>query len=97
MRFYAGRPTIIWDMLDPAWLDRALDDLRARGYHPYLLFEKQEDLTFRQRFEATSSIGGLEWPPIAQLGQEVRIFDPLDYERFRRGEKIETDYVFTRR
>jgi hypothetical protein len=96
VRFYAGRPTIIWDMLDPAWLDRALDDLRARGYHPYFLFEKQEDLTFRQRFETTSRIGGLEWPPIAQLGQEVRIFDPLDYERFRRGEKIETDYVFRR-
>ena len=96
VRFYADRPTIIWDMLDPAWLDRALDDLRARGYHPYFLFEKQEDLTFRQRFETTSKIGGLEWPPIARLGQEVQIFDPLDYERFRRGEKIETDYVFRR-
>ena len=28
--------------------------------------------------------------------QEIEIFDPLDYERFRKGEKIETDYVFRR-
>jgi dolichyl-phosphate-mannose-protein mannosyltransferase len=97
IRFYAGRPTIIWDMLDPAWLDRAVDDLRARGYHVFFLFEKQEDLTFRQRFEANSKIGGLEWPPMAQIGQDVRIFDPLDYERFRRGEKVDTDYVFNKR
>jgi hypothetical protein len=97
VRYYAGRPTIIWDMLDPAWLDRALDHLRARGYRPYFLFERAEDLTFRQRFEAHSRFGGLEWPPIADIYREIRIFDPLDYERFRKGEKIETDYVFTRR
>ena len=97
VRFYSARPTIIWDMLDPAWLDRAVDDLRARGYHVFFLFEKQEDLTFRQRFEAASQIGGLEWPPIAQIGPDVRIFDPLDYDRFRRGERIETDYEFRKR
>ena len=96
VRFYSGRPTIVWDMLDPAWLDRAVAHFQQRGLRPFFLFEYQEDLGFRSRFESHGRLGGLEWPPAALIGKEIKIFDPLDYERFRKGEKIETDYVFKR-
>ncbi len=97
MRFYSGRQTIVWDALDPAWLDRSLDFLKARGYRPYFLFEHDEESQFRQRFAAQSRAGALEWPPYAQIDRDVRIFDLADDERYRRGEKIETDFVYSRR
>lgn len=97
VRFYSGRQTIVWDALDPAWLDRALDFLKARGYRPYFLFEHDEESQFRQRFAAQSRAGALEWPPYAQIDRDVRIFDPADDERYRRGERIETDFVYTGR
>ena len=93
VRFYSGRPTIIWDMLDAAWLDRAVEHYQRRGLRPFFLFEQEEDRGFRARFESSGRFGGLEWPPAALIGRQIKIFDPLDYERFRRGEKIETDYV----
>ena len=85
VRFYSGRPTIIWDMLDPAWLDRAVEHYQRRGLRPFFLFEQEEDRGFRARFESHSRLGGLEWPPAALIGREIKIFDPLDYERFRQG------------
>jgi len=43
VRFYSNRKTLAWDALDPAWLDRAIAYARARGYEPYLLFERWEE------------------------------------------------------
>jgi hypothetical protein len=97
VRFYSGRPTIVWDSLDPAWLDRALDYFRTKGYEPFFLFEFNEESEFRKRFGPTSRIGNIEWPPFAQIDRDVRIFALADDERYRRGEKIETDFVYTKR
>jgi hypothetical protein len=97
VRFYSGRPTIVWDSLDPAWLDRALDYFRTKGYEPFLLFEYNEESEFRKRFGPNSRIGNVEWPPFAQIDRDVRIFALADDERYRRGEKIETDFVYTGR
>ena len=97
VRFYSGRPTIVWDSLDPAWLDRSLDYFKAKGYRPFFLFEQDEESAFRQRFGPHSRVGALEWPPFAQIDRDVRIFDLADDERYRQGEKIETDFVYTKR
>ena len=35
LRYYAGRATVRFDILDPAWLDRAAAWLNDRGRHPY--------------------------------------------------------------
>ena len=70
--------------LDPAWLDRALDYVRARGYEPYLLFERWEEPDFRQRF-AGSALAALDWPPMAEVASQVRIYRPDDRERTCRG------------
>jgi hypothetical protein len=49
-RYYAGRATMRFDLLDPAWLDRAADWLQQQGRHPYVLVEDWEMPMFTSRF-----------------------------------------------
>jgi hypothetical protein len=92
VRYYGHRNTLVWDSLDPAWLDRAIAYLRTRGYEPYLLFERWEESIFRQRF-AGNPIAGLDWPPAAEIAGQVRIYRPDDRERYLRGASVPTEYV----
>jgi hypothetical protein len=92
VRYYGHRTTLVWDVLDPAWLDRAIAYARGRGLEPYLLFEPWEEPMFRQRF-AGSTIAKLDWPPAADIGAVVRIYRPEDRERYLRGEAAPTEYA----
>jgi hypothetical protein len=92
VRFYGHRNTLVWDVLDPAWLDRAIAYTRMRGLEPYLLFERWEEPIFRQRF-AGSAAGKLDWPPAAEIAGQVRIYRPDDRERYLRGEAAPTEYA----
>ena len=92
VRFYAGRPTLAWDGLDPAWLDRAVAFARAGGLEPYLLFERWEERLFRERF-ATSPLGALDWPPAVEIASQVRIYRPDDRQRYRAGNAVPTEYA----
>lgn len=92
VRFYAGLKTMVWDGLDPASLDRAIAFLRAKGYEPYLLFERREEPDFRQRF-AGSAVARLDWPPMAEVASQVRIYRPDDRERYLQGTLPPTEYV----
>jgi hypothetical protein len=92
IRYYGHRNTLVWDALDPAWLDRAIGFVRTRGYEPYLLFERWEEPNFRERF-AGSTIAKLDWPPAAEIAGQVRIYRPDDRERYVRGIGIATDYA----
>ncbi len=92
VRFYSGRPTLVWDALDPAWLDRAVAFLRARGFEPVFLFESWEEPRFRQRFPA-SSLGALDWPPAAEIAGRVRVYRPDDREKYGTGLQSPTEYV----
>jgi hypothetical protein len=92
VRFYGRRNTLVWDGLDPAWLDRAIGYVRMRGLEPFLLFERWEEPIFRQRF-ASSVIGQLDWPPAAEIGGLVRIYRPDDREKFLNGAAAPTDYA----
>ena len=96
VRFYSGRQTLRWSVLDPAWLDRAMAFLEAEGYRPFFLFELDEEAEFRQTFGPASRWGSLAWPPMADIDREVRIYDPADYDRYLRGETIATDDVWPR-
>jgi hypothetical protein len=53
IRYYAGRQTIRWDLLDAAALDTAIADLRAAGHEPFVVVDAGEDAPFRRKFEAT--------------------------------------------
>jgi hypothetical protein len=96
VRFYSDRTTLLWNNLHPEWLDRSLEFLRAEGYHPYFLFELNEESEFRKRFGGHSRLGDLNWPPIADINHEVRIYDPADYDRYMTGEPVRTDRVWTK-
>jgi hypothetical protein len=80
--YYSHHPTVSWDTLPPDALDRALAFLRQRGLTPFLLLDTAEEPLFRQRFEATSPIGRLDWPPIARVGRTIRVYDPADRDRY---------------
>src|SRR5262249_22497378 len=54
LRLYAGRLTLRYDVLDPAWLDRALTLLQSVGRRPYLVLDGDEVAAFRERFTGAS-------------------------------------------
>ncbi|MFM8534745.1 MAG: hypothetical protein ACKOEC_14370, partial [Acidimicrobiia bacterium] len=93
VRFHAGRDVVLWESLDPQWLDRALTWLRAKGLQPYLLFERREEAAFRDRFREHSEVGALDWPPRLDLNRQIRIFDPADRARYLAGEAYPTDNI----
>ena len=90
VQYYSQRPTVSWDTLDPNSLDRALTFLRGEGLTPILLVDTLEESAFRARFERRSSIGRLDWPPIARIGRTIRVYNPADRARYFAGATIET-------
>jgi hypothetical protein len=92
IRYYSGRLTLYYEWLEHRWLDDAVRELSARGYHPFIVLEDSEETPFRERFGALNKLGLLDWPPMAERSEPalVRIYDPVDQERFQHGETIET-------
>ena len=79
LRMYAGRLTLRFDQLDPAWLDRAVQFLADNGRHPFIVLEDGEVEMFRTRFGAVSQTGRLDWPPLGEFeGSRVLVFDAID-------------------
>ena len=97
MRYHAGRDAVLWDSLDPAWLDRAVAWLREQEREPFILLEEWEEPLFRQRFAAASALGQLDWPPRYEIRRQARIFVPDDRARYMRGERVRTEYILDER
>lgn len=93
VRYHARREIVRWDELAPAWLDRSVEWLRQHGMRPVVLVERWEEPFFRERFEASSRLGGLDWPPRFDIDRQVRIFDPADRAPYFSGEFIPTELV----
>jgi hypothetical protein len=77
VRYYSGRMVLRYDLLDPAWLDRALDALETRGFSIYALLEEWEEVNFRNRFATQQSTRMLDAGPRAiarSAGRTVRFF-----------------------
>ena len=96
LRYYAGRETLRSDVLDPAWLDRAVAWLIERGRHPYILVEDWEHPLFRARFGPANTLGDLAFTPaVAWQATRVRgwvfLYDPLrrDRQTLRPGAALE--------
>jgi hypothetical protein len=82
-----ARPTLRWDVLDPAWLDRAIAYLREQGFVPLIVTEAgDEDRDFRERFRG-SHAGALDWPPIGSSRslEVVRFFNSDDRHKWITG------------
>ncbi|HET9469025.1 MAG TPA: glycosyltransferase family 39 protein [Vicinamibacterales bacterium] len=83
LRYYSGRQTLRWDLLEPEWLERSLTFLREQGYRPLILLEDWEQPLFTQRFAGHTKVAALDWRPMATYSGEIRtdIFDPADQAR----------------
>jgi hypothetical protein len=99
IRYYSHRLTMNYEWLEPRWLDEAVSELTARGYHPLIALEEDEEAPFRERFAALNSLALLDWPPIAERREavRVRIYDPADRARFKAGGRIATRAIGTGR
>jgi hypothetical protein len=97
VRFYSSRVTLAWRALPADALDSALAFVRAHEYRPYLLIETGEQQEFVDRFQSKSPLGGLAWPPIVDINHMLRIYDPDDYLKYRAGERVTTERIWTKR
>jgi hypothetical protein len=73
VRYYADRPTLRWDLLNPEQLDHVLARLRAAGYEPFLVVDAGEVELFRERFASAGQRGVAQLTPLAALG-DAQIF-----------------------
>lgn len=93
IRFHGGREAVLWDSLDPAWLDRAIAWSRAQQREPFFVLERFEEEPFRHRFEHASPLGALDWPPRAEIDRQVRIYAPSDRDAYLSGRPVPTEYI----
>ena len=96
LRFWPGREVVVWDALDPEWLDRGLAWLAAGRRPAAIVMERWEEEGFRRRF-AGQTYGALDWPPRYAVDRRVRIFLPADRARYLAGQPVPTDTVFAPR
>ena len=96
LRFWPGSDVVVWDALDPAWLDRAVTWLGDLERLPAIVVERWEEEGFRQRF-AGQTYGALDWPPRYDVDRRVRIFLPGDRARYLAGEPVVTTTLFAPR
>jgi hypothetical protein len=79
LRLYAHLKTLRVDLLDRAWLDRAIAYLTSQGPSPYLVLEGSEVANFRQRFANQKAVALVDRPAVAVHSREVYVFstDPM--------------------
>jgi hypothetical protein len=94
IRFHADREAIVWDALDPAWLDRAITWSQSQGRAAFIVVERFEEPGFRSRFAAASPFGALDWPPRAEINRQIRIYAPADRATYMSGKPVPTEYVW---
>jgi hypothetical protein len=95
VRYHGGRPSVLWDAVAPAQLDLVVDSLQRQGRTPFVVVESWEEAGFRKRFISASQLGALDWPPRAQVGRQVRVYDPAARGRFFRGQSVASERVWT--
>lgn len=98
VRYYAGRVTLRFDELDPAWLDRAIAWLNARGRHPYLLLEEWEAPIFDARFRGASALADLSFQPIvawesSRVRGAVWLYDPLKRDAITASPPLDIEHA----
>lgn len=76
-RYYAGRMTLRYDLLDPAWLDRSVEWLSAQGVPSYALLDDWEVKDFKRRFAGQARVAQLDVPVFVYQGAVVTHFYDL--------------------
>lgn len=68
LRYYSGRRTLRWDILDPHALDQAVSSLRAAGHEPFAVLDRGEVAAFRSRFAGAGQQAVERLEPIGTVG-----------------------------
>jgi hypothetical protein len=66
VRFYAGRMTVRWDLIDRDWTGRAAAETERLGLHPYMVIEDWELPQMRDWFGLAPD-APLPWPLVARM------------------------------
>ena len=74
IRLYSQLRTLRVDLLDRAWLDRAIEHLKSVGPPPYLVLEESEIRNFRQRFANQQAVALVDRPAVAVHSRHVYVF-----------------------
>ena len=102
VRYYAGRDTLRYDVLNEDWIDRAIAWLAAQGRHPYVLLEDWEQPKFEARFATTYPDGTKPWAAVFNWQSKytlgwVWLYDPLRRDRdvvtARPDDRFEDQYL----
>jgi hypothetical protein len=76
LQYYAGRATLRWDLLDPAWLDRAVAWLADRHVRAYAMLDDAEVSGFRERFAGQTVTKLIDVPVLVYQGATtLRLYD----------------------
>ena len=78
MRYYGGRLTLRYDLLNPAWLDRSVEWFASRGIHAYLVLDDWEVVGFRRRFAGQQRLSQVDVPVFIYRGTVRVLFFDLD-------------------
>jgi 4-amino-4-deoxy-L-arabinose transferase-like glycosyltransferase len=94
LRYYGGRVTIAWDAIPAGALDRTIAALLSSGRPVFMVLEDEELPRFRARFRA-ERLGGLDWPPHAEVHGPVRVnvYDAAGRDRYLAGGAVATEQV----
>jgi hypothetical protein len=77
MRYYGGRMTMRFDLLDPEWLDRSVEWFATRGIHAYAVLDAWELERFRERFAGQQRLAQLDAPVFTYRGTVIVHFYDL--------------------
>jgi hypothetical protein len=86
MRYYGGRVTLRYDLLDGNWLDRAVAWLGARGVRVYAVLDQRQAAEVKQRFATQQKAAVFDHPFLTYEPAGTSLFDlsaPLDPARPR--------------
>jgi hypothetical protein len=75
MRYYAGRVTLRYDLLDPDWLDRAVAWLTARGVRVYAVLDGRQADEVRARFSSQRAAAAFDRPFLIYEPAGTGLFD----------------------
>jgi hypothetical protein len=75
MRYYGGRVTLRYDLLDSEWLDRAVAWLTARGVRAYAVLDRRQADEVRARFSTQRAATAFDRPFLVYEPAGTALFD----------------------
>ena len=71
LRYYGGRLTLRYDLLDPSWLDRSVEWFAQHGTDVYAVLDDWEVPGFRERFAGQQRVRQIDKPLVTYRGTVV--------------------------